>query len=105
MGQRGEGLAAGRIQSDNGQYAGNAGAFSSDSMRREKRAVAGNSVLAAFLITVLKIVVGLATRSLGILVGGGALRAGFDRGAGHIFFGARIGLSRRMPTTSTAMAR
>ena len=36
-------------------------------MRQEKRAVAGNSVLAALLITVLKIAVGLATRSLGIL--------------------------------------
>ncbi len=42
-------------------------AFSSESMRQEKRAVAGNSVLAALLITVLKIAVGLATRSLGIL--------------------------------------
>lgn len=42
-------------------------AFSSDSMRREKRSVAGNSVLAALLITTLKIVVGLATHSLGIL--------------------------------------
>jgi cation diffusion facilitator family transporter len=42
-------------------------AFSSESMRQEKRTVAGNSVLAALLITVLKIAVGLATRSLGIL--------------------------------------
>jgi len=41
--------------------------FSSESMRQEKRAVAGNSVLAALVITALKIVVGLATRSLGIL--------------------------------------
>ena len=41
--------------------------FSSESMRQEKRAVAANSVLAALVITVLKIVVGLATRSLGIL--------------------------------------
>ncbi len=40
---------------------------SSESMRREKRAVAGNSVLAALVITALKIAVGLATRSLGIL--------------------------------------
>src|SRR5271170_4958860 len=37
------------------------------SMRAEKRAVAGNSVLAAVAITGLKIVVGLATGSLGIL--------------------------------------
>ena len=42
-------------------------ALRSDSMRREKRIVAGNSVLAALLITTLKIVVGLATQSLGIL--------------------------------------
>jgi len=41
--------------------------LNSESMRREKRAVAGNSVGAALVITVLKIVVGLATRSLGIL--------------------------------------
>ena len=41
--------------------------FAADSMRREKRAVAGNSVLAALAITALKIVVGLSTRSLGIL--------------------------------------
>src|SRR5260370_37506215 len=41
--------------------------FSSESMRREKRAVAGNSVLAALVITSLKIVVGIATGSLGIL--------------------------------------
>src|ERR1022692_5149195 len=42
-------------------------AFSSDSMRREKRAVAGNSVLAALLVTALKIVVVVTTQSLGIL--------------------------------------
>src|SRR5271167_2099828 len=41
--------------------------FSSRSMRQEKRAVAGNSVLAALVITGLKIVVGIATGSLGIL--------------------------------------
>ncbi len=41
--------------------------FSSGSMHREKRAVAGNSVLAAFVITGLKIIVGIATGSLGIL--------------------------------------
>jgi len=37
------------------------------SMRAEKRAVAGNSVLAAFAVTTLKIVVGITTGSLGIL--------------------------------------
>jgi len=41
--------------------------FSSESMRREKRSVAGNSVLAALVITALKVVVGFATGSLGIL--------------------------------------
>lgn len=41
--------------------------FDSNSMRREKRSVAGNSVLAALVITGLKVFVGLATQSLGIL--------------------------------------
>jgi cation diffusion facilitator family transporter len=38
-----------------------------DAMRAEKRAVAGNSVLAAIAITTLKIIVGISTGSLGIL--------------------------------------
>src|ERR1019366_10395754 len=41
--------------------------YSPESMRAEKRAVAGNSVLAALAVTVLKIVVGVTTGSLGIL--------------------------------------
>src|SRR6267378_4813118 len=41
--------------------------YSSESMRAEKRAVAGHSVLAAVAITTLKIVVGVTTGSLGIL--------------------------------------
>jgi cation diffusion facilitator family transporter len=41
--------------------------FSAGQMRREKRAVAGNSVLAALVVTGLKIIVGIATGSLGIL--------------------------------------
>src|SRR5271165_4343918 len=41
--------------------------YSPGSMRAEKRAVAGNSVVAALAITVLKIVVGVKTGSLGIL--------------------------------------
>ena len=41
--------------------------YSSESMRAEKRAVAGNSVLAALAVTALKIVVGVTTGSLGIL--------------------------------------
>src|SRR5271154_620668 len=42
-------------------------AFGSGSMQREKRAVAGNSVVAAVVVTSLKIVVGITTGSLGIL--------------------------------------
>lgn len=45
-------------------------------MRAEKRAVAGNSVLAALAITTLKIVVGVTTGSLGIL--SEALHSGLD---------------------------
>src|ERR1700704_1860033 len=41
--------------------------YSPGSMRTEKRAVAGNSVLAAMAITGLKVVVGITTGSLGIL--------------------------------------
>ena len=41
--------------------------FSSESMRSEKRTVARNSVLVAIAITVLKIIVGVTTGSLGIL--------------------------------------
>ena len=42
-------------------------ALSSELMRSEKRGVAMNSVIAALLITALKIVVGISTASLGIL--------------------------------------
>src|SRR5206468_2816951 len=41
--------------------------FSSEAMRADKRTVATNSLLAAMTITALKIVVGIATGSLGIL--------------------------------------
>src|SRR5258706_3406647 len=41
--------------------------YSPNAMRAEKRAVAGNSVIAAFLITAGKVVVGGTTGSLGIL--------------------------------------
>ena len=47
--------------------AGSPAGYSPDSIRAEKRAVAGNSVLAAIAVTVLKIVVGVTTGSLGIL--------------------------------------
>jgi cation diffusion facilitator family transporter len=41
--------------------------YSPSAMRAEKRAVAGNSVAAAFLVTAAKIIVGVTTGSLGIL--------------------------------------
>src|ERR1022692_1277106 len=64
-------------------------AFSSQSMRREKRAVAGNSVLAALVITSLKIVVGIATGSLGIL--SEAAHSGLDLVAALLtFFSVRV---------------
>jgi cation diffusion facilitator family transporter len=63
--------------------------FSSGSMRREKRAVAGSSVLAALVITSLKVVVGFATGSLGIL--SEAAHSGLDLiGALVTFFSVRV---------------
>ena len=47
--------------------AGSPAVYSPESMRAEKRAVAGNSVLAALAVTAFKIVVGISTGSLGIL--------------------------------------
>ncbi|MBZ5720037.1 MAG: cation-efflux pump [Acidobacteriia bacterium] len=58
--------------------------YSSKSMREEKRAVAGNSVLAAIAITALKIVVGFTTGSLGIL--SEAAHSGLDLVAAVITF-------------------
>src|SRR5256886_6092888 len=63
--------------------------FSSESMRREKRAVAGNSVLAALVITGLKLVVGVTTGSLGIL--SEAAHSGLDLIASILtFFSVRV---------------
>src|ERR1700722_20146920 len=63
--------------------------FSSGAMRREKRAVAGNSVLAALVITSLKIVVGVTTGSLGIL--SEAAHSGLDLIASILtFFSVRV---------------
>jgi len=63
--------------------------LNSDSMRRDKRAVAGNSVLAALVITGLKILVGLATQSLGIL--SEAAHSGLDLIAALVtFFSVRV---------------
>src|SRR5436190_10759489 len=56
--------------------AGTSAVYSPDSMRAEKRAVAGHSVVAAIAITVLKVVVGVTTGSLGIL--SEALHSGLD---------------------------
>src|SRR6202451_3514504 len=62
---------------------------SSELMRAEKRAAAGYSVLAALLITGLKIIVGIATGSLGIL--SEAAHSGLDLIAALItFFSVRV---------------
>jgi cation diffusion facilitator family transporter len=64
-------------------------AYSPESMRREKRLVAGNSVLAAFAITSLKIVVGFTTGSLGIL--SEAAHSGLDLVAALVtYFSVRV---------------
>src|ERR1700692_1440931 len=58
-------------------------------MRAEKRAVAGNSVLAAIAITTLKVVVGFTTGSLGIL--SEAAHSGLDLIAAIVtFFSVRV---------------
>src|SRR5438094_10168835 len=58
--------------------------YGSESMRAEKRGVAGNSVLAAIAVTALKIVVGLSTGSLGIL--SEAAHSGLDLVAAVVTF-------------------
>src|SRR6201987_625557 len=58
--------------------------FGSEAMRREKRGVAGNSVLAAIAITAMKIVVGITTGSLGIL--SEAAHSGLDLVAAVVTF-------------------
>src|SRR6266850_2638714 len=64
-------------------------AFTPESMRKEKRAVAVNSVLAAFAITALKIIVGVTTGSLGIL--SEAAHSGLDFIAALVtFFSVRV---------------
>jgi len=61
----------------------------SDLMRAEKRSAAGNSVLAAIVITSLKLVVGLTTSSLGIL--SEAAHSGLDLVASILtFFSVRV---------------
>lgn len=69
--------------------AGTSTPFGSEAMRREKRTVAGNSVLAAVAITALKIVVGITTGSLGIL--SEAAHSGLDLVAALVtFFSVRV---------------
>jgi cation diffusion facilitator family transporter len=63
---------------------GTSAIFSSESMRAEKRSVAGNSVLAAIAITSLKILVGMSTGSLGIL--SEAAHSGLDLVAAVVTF-------------------
>src|SRR5580700_5096638 len=60
-------LAEAVVSGDNALMANSPAIHSPASMRAEKRAVAGSSVLAAIAITTLKIVVGVTTGSLGIL--------------------------------------
>lgn len=77
------------LNSDNAPMPATPAVYSSDSMRAEKRAVAGNSVLAAIAITALKIVVGVTTGSLGIL--SEAAHSGLDLIAAIItFFSVRV---------------
>lgn len=65
------------------------GVFTASEMRVEKRAVAQNSVFAAIAITLLKVVVGLTTGSLGIL--SEALHSGLDLVAAVItLFSVRV---------------
>src|SRR3979490_2792352 len=64
-------------------------AYTPGSMRKEKRAVAGNSVLAAFAITALKVTVGFTTGSLGIL--SQAAHSGLDLIAALVtYFSVRV---------------
>jgi len=55
------------LPSDNSRMSGAPAITPSEQIRAEKRAVAGNSVWAAVVITALKVIVGITTGSLGIL--------------------------------------
>ena len=82
-------LGDGSIRGDNALMGGLPLPYSPDAMRKEKRAVAGNSVLAAIAITLLKIAVGVATGSLGIL--SEAAHSGLDLVAAIVtFFSVRV---------------
>jgi hypothetical protein len=60
-------LAQLRLTGDNPIMSGTPALYSPNAMRAEKRAVAGNSVVAALFVTAGKTVVGVTTGSLGIL--------------------------------------
>src|ERR1700758_4106108 len=75
--------------SDNACMSSSPAVPSAELMRAEKRAAAGNSVLAALVITSLKIVVGITTGSLGIL--SEAAHSGLDLIASVLtFFSVRV---------------
>lgn len=78
------------VNGDNPLVSGTPAISSSDLMRAEKRAAAGNSVLAAVVITGLKVVVGVTTGSLGIL--SEAAHSGLDLIASLLTFFS-VGLS------------
>ncbi len=83
------GLAGKLACGDNASMSGSPVVLTPDSMRTEKRAVAGSSVLAAIAITTLKIIVGIATGSLGIL--SEAAHSGLDLVAAVVtFFSVRV---------------
>ena len=74
---------------DNRRVSESSISYSSATMRAEKRSVAGSSVIAAVVITALKIVVGITTGSLGIL--SEAAHSGLDLVAAIVtFFSVRV---------------
>src|SRR5437899_2116377 len=82
-------FAVSAVSGDNFRMSGTPAVSPSDLMRAEKRAVAGNSVLAALVITGLKLVVGVTTGSLGIL--SEAAHSGLDLIASILtFFSVRV---------------
>lgn len=75
-----------------------------ESMQREKRTVALNSLLAAIAITFLKVIVGISTRSLGIL--SEAAHSGLDLVAALVtLLSVRVSDKPAMPSTSTVTAK
>jgi len=72
------------ICGDNAGMASSPAVYTPDSMRAEKRTVAGNSLIAALAITALKITVGITTGSLGIL--SEAAHSGLDLVAAIVTF-------------------